>query len=242
MSLRFSLLSLLGLVTFSGLAFAALVATGRAAPDSQAPYWWSSAVATVTIAMLIVCLLGAFFSAGRARASWAGAAVAGLVYWLLVFSSWFGEGIGAKLITSKGIAWADEKIRSLQPPPQPPAIVWSFPSGPGGVNPVAWPYVANVNGPAGYYTVQAVQPPPPTGLPSTPFQEIAQYVLIWPLALLGGVVAGVMYAVSRRKNAPPIPEPAPAPSAGGATPFGPATQGAATPPPPAAAGESRASP
>ncbi|MBI1903145.1 MAG: hypothetical protein HYS13_18750 [Planctomycetia bacterium] len=220
MSLRFSLLTLLGMVTFSGLAFAALVAAGRAAPDSQGPSWWSSATATVTISMLTVCLLGAFFSTGRTRATWAGAAVAGLLYWLLVFSSWFGDSIGAKLITSKGIAWADEKIRSLQQPPQPPAgsglTGFTYYTGPG-LNPYVapQPYVANTNGPFyATYGFQAVQPPAPAGPPATPFQEIAQYVLIWPLALLGGVVAGVMYVVSRRRNAA-LPDPAPAPHAVG---------------------------
>jgi hypothetical protein len=210
----------LGLVTFAALAAGAVVGSAKATA-SAAPWWWASGVATGSVLLLVLCLFGALFGSGRRRAAFGGALLAGAIYWLIVFSPIFRDAVGSKLITSRLIRLAEMKW-AVQANPAPPnnAVVTSF--FPYSLNsttaPVTYPgnaLMGNVIndgtsstlflGTTIYSTPTLVLPtvaPPPAEAAhlSTPLQEVAHYLLIWPLALLGGIMAGGMYALARRQR------------------------------------------
>jgi hypothetical protein len=77
--LRFTLAELMAAVIFIELGFAAL--------RSASPLW-ASAVFTLTVAVLLVAVLGAMARRGRARMTWAGFALFGRVYLGTTFGPW----------------------------------------------------------------------------------------------------------------------------------------------------------
>jgi hypothetical protein len=219
--------SLLGLVLFVAVGCAALMGTVRAIPGSSTPYWWSSVVVTLTAAFMGICMLGAVFSRGQARCGWAGAAMAGAVYWVLIFSTWFGGSVGTRLISSRAIVWAEQKLYAAAQQNNAQQVAYGqfmplvgYPMGPGAIGPSGAGYSPYINvgsgmvatpggggsWPAVYYTpadTPALTVAPTVGSdlagpPSTAFQEISHYLTIWPLAVIGGLLASLIYARSRR--------------------------------------------
>ncbi|MBI1903146.1 MAG: hypothetical protein HYS13_18755 [Planctomycetia bacterium] len=224
MSLRFSLLGLFALVTFAALAWGALVGSAKDPATAAAPWWWASGVATGTVLLWMVCLFGALFGAGRRRAACGGALLAGAIYWLIVFSPFFRDGVGSKLITSRLIRLVEMKTLVEGNPTTPNnPVVTSFIPTPMTDSTVPLNYTGDplitgnllTDGTRNLLTdgtsstlllgttiyVSSPAPPPVEAAHlATPLQEVAHYLLIWPLALAGGVLAGCMYALARRRG------------------------------------------
>ncbi|MBI1903144.1 MAG: hypothetical protein HYS13_18745 [Planctomycetia bacterium] len=243
--LRFTLLGLLAVVTFMGVACAALASAARVyTTGSTAGQWWECSIATLSLGMLAACLLGTFFSTGPSRTRWGGAAAAGIVYFVIIFTSWPGDSVRSKVITCRLFAWAEQAIQNAAAPANqgsPAGAYWivdaygnpspyyvgsgivTAPTGgtwggsgtgmpgmpAGGMAPGVYPGVyLSPPVPSGYAfsTSPQVSPGPPT----TPFQGIAHYLTLWPLALLGGVLAQWLSWRSRRpRPASEIPPPHP---------------------------------
>jgi hypothetical protein len=85
---RLTIGSLLGLVAVSGLWLASL---------RFATVWWTTAASTVTLALLLSAVLGAFLLRGGDRAFLAGFALFGWVYLLFVNWDWIGAQFGHDL-------------------------------------------------------------------------------------------------------------------------------------------------
>lgn len=98
--LQFSLVALLGLVSFVAVAAAAL-----ARPNP----WWASGLVTAAAATVVVALLAAIFRSGRPRAFAGGFALVGGAYLLLVFGPGLGERIGQGLLTTRALVYAESK-------------------------------------------------------------------------------------------------------------------------------------
>jgi len=71
---RFSLSSLLAVVVLTGIICAAL---------ASASSFWSRLLSTLTMAILLVSLVGAIYRQGAARAFWIGFAILGWGYWII---------------------------------------------------------------------------------------------------------------------------------------------------------------
>jgi hypothetical protein len=95
--LRFTIGTLLALVLFLAVAFAAL----REATDL-----WDSGVFTLTSAVLVVGVLLSFHRTGKGRAFWLGFALFGWAY--LVAS--LVPPVESRLLTTKGLAFIDSKL------------------------------------------------------------------------------------------------------------------------------------
>jgi hypothetical protein len=102
MSLRFSLLGLIGLVTLSALASAALV---KPSPG------WLSVVVSLTAAAAAVQFLRAIVCAGPRRAAAVGWLVFAVGYLAIALGPWLGQHAGPQLASSKALAYAQEKWR-----------------------------------------------------------------------------------------------------------------------------------
>ncbi len=216
--MRYSLLGLLALVLFVAISCAALIGAVRAQAGSTLPYWWSTGVISATVVLLVLCVLGTIFSTAKSRCAWAGALVIGLVYWALIFSSWFSTSVGTRLVTTRAILWIEQKLAPRDAnanlaPPMAATSSWNDPS----ANYTSAPLVST--GSTGTVYLPTTAYPPATvytpatytrpsgqywplsdvgGPPGTPFQEIFHYLLIWPLAAAGAVAAGWLYSRSRR--------------------------------------------
>src|SRR4051795_10854976 len=103
---RISLAALLGLVLVCGLGLAAM---------RSPTVFWTTAATTVTLGLLLTDVLGAWLLRGPDRGFWAGFALFGGVYLLLVNWSWIGEQVGHDL--AGGIR---EAADDLFPPPTAP--------------------------------------------------------------------------------------------------------------------------
>ncbi len=88
---RFSLATMFGAVLFA--------AFGTAAVRFASPLW-AGLTMTLTVPLLFAAILGALFRLGQARAFWAGMAVCGWGYLLVVLAPWFETGLGQQLPTT----------------------------------------------------------------------------------------------------------------------------------------------
>src|SRR5947199_2177269 len=113
---RLSLAALLGLVFVCGLGLAAM---------RSPTVFWTTAATTVTLGLLLTGVLGAWFLRGPDRGFWAGFALFGGVYLLLVNWSWIGEQVGHDL--TGGIRDAAD---GLFPPPTAPLRAPALPTSP----------------------------------------------------------------------------------------------------------------
>ena len=97
MSFRFSLLGLIGLTTFAGLASAALVQPG---------FGWASVITSATCAMFCWQVLRAMFTTGQSRAAAVGWLVFAVGYLALILGPWLSSHLGPHLLTSRGLVYA----------------------------------------------------------------------------------------------------------------------------------------
>jgi hypothetical protein len=102
MSLRFSLLGLVGLLSFAALACAALVRPG---PQ------WLAVVVTLTVLMIGFQAIRAIVARDESRAAAIGWLVFALVYLLLTLGPWLSDHVGPTLLSSKAIAYAQANWR-----------------------------------------------------------------------------------------------------------------------------------
>ncbi|MCI0357761.1 MAG: hypothetical protein L0211_04645 [Planctomycetaceae bacterium] len=107
MSLRFSLLGLVALVSFAGLATAALVRPG---PQ------WLSVVVTLTAVMIVAQSLRAVLHAGESRAAAIGWLLFAVAYLALAMGPWLGAVVGPDLLSSKALNYAQVQWRKESPP------------------------------------------------------------------------------------------------------------------------------
>ena len=106
MSLRFSLLGLIGLVTLSALACAALVKPGPG---------WLSVVVSLTAAAVGAQALRAMFARGESRAAAVGWLVFAVGYLAVSLGPWLGQHVGPQLASSKALALAQVRWRKEDP-------------------------------------------------------------------------------------------------------------------------------
>jgi hypothetical protein len=106
MSLRFSLLGLIGLVTLSALGCAALVTPGPG---------WLSVVVSLTVAAIAVQLLRAIIGAGQVRAGAVGWLVLAVGYLAIAVGPWFAQHVGPQLASSKALHYAQVNWRKEDP-------------------------------------------------------------------------------------------------------------------------------
>lgn len=106
MSLRFSLLGLIGLTSFAGVACAALVQPGPG---------WTSIIVTLTAAVFAWQILRVVLLAGESRAAAIGWLLFAGGYLALVLAPWLGERVGPQLLSSKALAHAQTHWRKDGP-------------------------------------------------------------------------------------------------------------------------------
>src|SRR5262245_5541065 len=106
MSLRFSLLGLVALVSFAGLASAALVRPG---PQ------WLSIVVTLTAVMIIAQSLRAVLQIGQSRAAAIGWLLFAAAYLALTVGPWLGGVVGTNLLSTKALNYAQVQWRKESP-------------------------------------------------------------------------------------------------------------------------------
>jgi hypothetical protein len=105
-NLRFNIASLLGVILFCGVGFAAL---------KESSDLWESGLFTLTIGVLLVSILLAVHRSEAKRAFWIGFALLGWGYLALSLV----PSIESRLVTSKGLAYLDSKV------PGRPSQVWT---------------------------------------------------------------------------------------------------------------------
>src|SRR5262245_57859282 len=107
MSLRFSLLGLVALVSFAGLASAALVRPG---PQ------WLSLVVTLTVVMIVAQSLRAVLQDGESRAAAIGWLLFAVAYLALTIGPWLGSVVGPNLLSSQALNYAQVQWRKESVP------------------------------------------------------------------------------------------------------------------------------
>ena len=105
--IRFSLATLMAVVAIVATACAAL----RFASEL-----WASTMFTLALALLCVALLGALFSQASARSFWAGFALVGCLYLIMVFGPWCSMNVSPHLLTTKLVDWLHPKLQPSSPP------------------------------------------------------------------------------------------------------------------------------
>jgi hypothetical protein len=190
--LRISMASLLGII--------AVIALGLAGIKSASSFW-TTAAATVTLALLLGALLAAWLLAGADRAFWAGFALFGWTYLVLVNWDWVGGQFGHDL--TAGLSDLAESMFA-EPVPIVPAA------------PVAPPLpTLPLNRP---YQPPTVVNPAPRPAPPGPsyleevrqrqikignFVQIGRLTLALSFGLLGGFIATVF--ARRRESTAKLP-------------------------------------
>ena len=104
--IRFSLATLMAMV--------AIVATGCAALRCASALW-ASAMFTLALVLLCVAMLGALFSHASARRFWAGFALVGCLYLIMVFGPWCSTNVGPHLLTTKLADYLYPKLHPSSP-------------------------------------------------------------------------------------------------------------------------------
>jgi hypothetical protein len=188
---RISLATLLMIVAVVALGLAGMVSASR---------FWTAAAATVTLALLLAAVLAACLLAGADRAFWAGFALFGWVYLLLVNWDWVGGQFGHDL--TAGLSAVAEIIFPEVTVTGPPQV-----SGSGFPTPPA-PSVKMAPGPRAPAVVTPALPPSPSAetiagfnffemtqqrqIKIGNFVQIGRMLLALLFALLGGFLARTM--------------------------------------------------
>jgi hypothetical protein len=169
------------------MGIVAVIALGLAGIKSASSFW-TTAAATVTLALLLGALLAAWLLAGADRAFWAGFALFGWTYLLLVNWDWVGGQFGHDL--TAGLSDLAESMFA-EPVPIVPAT------------PVAPPLL----------TVPAPRPAPPASsyleevrqrqIKIGNFVQIGRLTLALLFGLLGGFIATVL--ARRRESTAKVP-------------------------------------
>ncbi|HZN35270.1 MAG TPA: hypothetical protein VFB80_15685 [Pirellulaceae bacterium] len=192
--MKFSLLTLLVITAFAGLACAALV---KPSVD------WLTAVVSLTALAFIYQVLRALVQRGASQAAAAGWLLFASTYLLLVFCPWLGERVGPDLITSRAILAAQQR---WLPESNSVELQLAFVPDGGLVASVGWPLqtTVNVNSNASYALVRSLLTAPnrlPHALtPAELFCRTAHWLCAWLAGGLGAAVALVCYR--RRHGAP----------------------------------------
>jgi hypothetical protein len=106
MTLRFSLLGLIGLTTHAALACAALVQPGVG---------WTSVIVTLTVLTAAWHVLRLLLAPGQPRAAAVGWLLFAGVYLAIVLGPWTCTNLGPQLVTSKGLNYAQVHWRKEEP-------------------------------------------------------------------------------------------------------------------------------
>jgi hypothetical protein len=196
---QFSLKALAGAVAFAAVACCSLI---------YASSTWSATIYTSAIVLLIFALLATLYRQGAARAFWAGCAISGWVYLLLVFGPFSGTrhldergrlNRNSELATAHLARWAYEtvlpKLRQ-----QPPNVVGGFfpggMSGGGGAGEGGM-FAGGMPGMAGGFG-GGVPVATTTNYPDeTSFIRVSHALWTWLFALAGGIMASWLYAKRR---------------------------------------------
>jgi hypothetical protein len=101
-NLRFNIASILGVIMFLGVGFAALKESGDL---------WESGIFTLTLGVLLVSILLAIHRSEARRAFWIGFALFGGGYLAISLIS----SIESRLLTAKGLAYLDRKLSGRPP-------------------------------------------------------------------------------------------------------------------------------
>jgi len=94
---RFSIADLLAAVGLCAVSLACLI-------NASTP--WASAVLSVTLAALVLSVIGVIYRRGERRAFWAGFAICGWAYMTLSSGPWFNTSLRYQLVTAKLLDWA----------------------------------------------------------------------------------------------------------------------------------------
>jgi hypothetical protein len=114
------------------LAIVAIIALGLAGMTSASSFW-TAAAATVTLALLLAAVLAACLLAGSDRAFWAGFALFGWIYLVLVNWDWVGGQFGHDL--TAGLSDMAESIFAETPATGPQAAGFVPPGQPAQIAP-----------------------------------------------------------------------------------------------------------
>jgi hypothetical protein len=180
MSLRFSLLSLIGLVSWAALACAALVQPGPG---------WLSVVVSLTAAAVTWQLLRAIFADSASRAAAAGWLLFAIAYLAVAQGPWLGQTIGPRLASTQALNYAQVNWRK-EDPNHGAAVYQTMQS----LN--AW---GQINGRINTLAIDGialyVTPPPtqPQFAPLNSFQLSGHWLFAWLIGWLGASVAGHCY-------------------------------------------------
>jgi hypothetical protein len=166
---RFTLASLLGLVALIALGFAGLF---------SATTFWTSAAATLTLALLLGAVLGIVLLHGVERAFWLGFALFGGVYLVMVEWDWIGGQLGHDLT-----AGLSDVAEQLLPPPS----VASPPTAPG------------------FFPQVPVETTRSWQIKTGNFVQIGRFSLAILFAVLGGLVARWFFQRRERETRPSDP-------------------------------------
>ena len=120
MTLRFSLLGLIGLTTLAALACAALVQPGVG---------WTSVVVSLTVLTAAWQLLRLLLQPGQPRAAALGWLVFACGYLAIVLGPWLSTNLGPQLASSKGLNYAQLNWRKEDPGDAAAGYLWSIPDG-----------------------------------------------------------------------------------------------------------------
>jgi hypothetical protein len=182
MSLRFSLLSLLGLVTLASLGCAALVQPGPR---------WLSVLVTLTVTAVIWQTLRAALLMGPARAAAVGWLTFVVSYLALAIGPWLATNVGSQLLSTRSLVYAQVNWRKEDPASfvtvVQPVSVWSD-SGTvnwnGIVDGTSSTIVTSTGGVAFPYPLQVTQP----GSVNY-FQLSGQWLFAWIAGWIGATIA-----------------------------------------------------
>jgi hypothetical protein len=188
---RISLATLLMIVAVVALGLAGMVSASR---------FWTAAAATVTLALLLAAVLAAWLLAGADRAFWAGFALFGWVYLLLVNWDWVGGQFGHDL--TAGLSAVAEAIFPEVAPTGPPQVSGALAFG------LRTPPDQTAVGPRAPAVVAPTLPPSPSAATIAGFDffemtqqrqikignfvQIGRMLLALLFALLGGFLARTM--------------------------------------------------
>jgi hypothetical protein len=94
------------LVVVCGFSIAALRASSAL---------WASVTMTLAVGLFLTAVLGAAFRRGQARAFWAGFALFGWSYLIVVFGPWFRTEVAPHLVTTPILEYVEVHIKQLPP-------------------------------------------------------------------------------------------------------------------------------
>ncbi len=175
---QFSLRTLLVVVVFIAVGCGALVAASET---------WLTIVYSATFAVLFIAVLGGLFRRGRTRAFWAGFAVIGWLYLVLVYGLWEENG-RPRLATTQTLVFVWNTV--IYKAPGSVSIT-------GEVQTQSSPLIIlqlQEMEKQSFYAQRGISPTTVLALPSPLFLDIGQYLWTLILAYLGGLLALYFYS------------------------------------------------